>query len=153
MISPEMTPLDGQQNSRITDLLAVHLDALIAADDDANPSELIPSFEPYDVSAADALQVYDLLHLSSRLRETLTPVTPSEEFVNRLKNDLVSEPQLTLMLRWRKLPAHYRLAASLGGLTLTIGIALLTLRRLVDVLSILNRRHQPEPEKAMNSAT
>ena len=153
MISPEKTPLDGQEQSRITDLLAAHLDALIAAEDDADVSDLIPSFEPYALNSTDAMQAYDLMHLSSRLRETLTPIAPSDEFVNRLKNNLVGSPQLTLMLRWRKLPSHYRLAASLGGLTLTVGIVLLTLRRVLDALSVLNRRHEPEPDKALNTAS
>ena|SRR5262249_8788222 len=153
MVSPEITPLDGQDNSRITDLLAAHLDALIAAEDDGEQNEFIPSFEEYGLDSADAMQTYDLLHLSSRLRETLTPVAPSDEFIARLKDNLVGEPQLTLMLRWRKLPSHYRLAASLGGLTITLGIVLITLRRILDVLSLLNHRHEPKPDKVLNTVS
>jgi hypothetical protein len=122
-------------------LLAAHADAILAGREFA--------LDNYQFGPAEAADVYPLLNLANRLREALRPIAPSDEFVNRLKNDLVGEQMPTLILRWRKLPAQYRMMARLGGLTLTAGLTLLAARRVVEVVSTLNRSDSAKGDKGL----
>lgn len=142
---------DGMQNAQdkhIEDLLAAHLDALIAGQDDFDPQ-----LTRYGLTPAKTAEATDLLSLASRLRETLTPVAPSDAFVSRLKGELIGDQPVTLLVRWRKLPAHYQLAAKLGGLTLTAGLLLLASRRALTILDALQHRNQPDADKRLSPAS
>jgi hypothetical protein len=145
----DMNSSDGKtnsQNSQLDDLLAAHTDALLAGLEDFDPQFA-------GITPVQAAEMTDLLGLAYRLRETLTPIAPSEEFSRRLKNELVGEQPLTLLVRWRKLPAHYQFAAKLGGLTLTAGLLLLGTRRALGVLESLHQRNQPEADQGLSLHT
>jgi len=135
---------DGNKNNQ-DDLLdaffAAHVESLLSGQDF--------NMESYKLSPADSAAAQPLLELAYDLREALQPVAPSDEFVSRLKNELVGEQSPTLLLRWRKLPAHYRMMARLGGLTLGAGITLLAARRALDVLSALHRHSRAETDKGL----
>ena len=120
-------------DAQLEALLDAQLAALFAGQHFAS----IP--EHYGLSAADAVEAYDLMHLAQRLSETLVALPPSPEFVARLKNELVGNLTPALILRWRKLPSAYRVAARLGGLTLTAGLALIASRRVLGLLGTLNQ--------------
>jgi hypothetical protein len=143
-----MNSSDGKQNAQesgLESLLAAHLDALIAGQDDFDPQ-----LTRYGLTPAQTTEATDLLSLAQRLRETLTPVAPSEAFTSRLKGELIGDQPVTLLVRWRKLPAHYQLAAKLGGLTLTAGILLLASRRALNVLDALQHREQSEGDQGLS---
>jgi hypothetical protein len=139
---------DGKRNVQeksIEDLLTAQADALLAGRDD---SDLKP--DRYGIVPSQVPEVTELLDLARQLRDSLVPVTVSEEFVRRLKSELVGEQPVTLFVRWRKLPPQYQLAAKLGGLTLGAGIVLLATRRALEVLDSLHRRNQPEADKSLS---
>jgi hypothetical protein len=92
---------------------------------------------PSGLTEEESQEVAELLTLTRRLSESLQPVAPSEDFVVRLKAEITGEATPTLMLRWRKLPASYRVAARLGGITLTAGLALLATRRVFGLVAAL----------------
>ncbi len=137
---------DGKDSAPLEDLLAAHADSLIAG-----LTDFAPQLERYSV--AQAAEATQLLDLAQRLRESLVPVAPSDEFIERLKGEFVGEPQLTLLVRWRKLPAHYQLAAKLGGLTLTAGIVLLAARRALTILGAMQHRNHAESDKGLTLNT
>ena len=146
MISP-----DGKQNAQdnqLENLLAAQFDALIAGQDDFDPQ-----LTRYGLTPAQTAEATDLLNLAYRLRGTLMPVAPSEAFTSRLKGELIGDQPVTLLVRWRKLPAHYQLAAKLGGLTLTAGILLLASRRALTILEALQHRNQPEGDQGLSLPT
>ncbi|MEP7287271.1 MAG: hypothetical protein ABI947_16065 [Chloroflexota bacterium] len=150
-----MVTHDGNENSAtdwLRELLAAQAEALTggsehtddkmsdrakAFDDFDSPAF---SFDHYRVASEQVPEARHLLHLASQLRDVLNPVDPSLEFSMRLKNELVGQAPVTLAVRWRKLPAHYRLAARLGGFTITAGITLLAVRRALNVVGMLHRR-------------
>jgi hypothetical protein len=141
---------NNSENNQLDDLLAAHTDALLAGLDDFDPQ-----FSKFGIASSQVAEANNLLGLAFRLRETLTPVAPSDDFTRRLKNELIgAEQPVTLLVRWRKLPAHYQLAAKLGGLTLTAGLLLIATRRAVGVLDALHRREQPDvdPGLTLNTA-
>ncbi len=144
MFSADGTP--KPQNNQIEELLNAHANALLAGVEDFSPDQ-------YPIDPAQAVEAADLLRLATRLRETLAPVVPSEEFTQRLKNELVGTQPVTLLVRWRKLPAHYQLAAKVGGLTLTAGIMLLAARRAMNALEGVHNRNQPDAEKGLTLNT
>jgi hypothetical protein len=150
MFSPDEKALDNEQNrpNPLDDLLAAHADALLTGLEDVTPD-----FSLYNLSSIQADEAVPLLEIAYRLRRTFTPVAPSDEFKQRLKNELVGEIPVTLLVRWRKLPAHYQRAAQLGGLTLTAGLALLAARRVLNTLQAMQRRDQPEGEKGLTLNT
>lgn len=150
MFSPDgmQNAQDKQPDKQIEDLLAAHLDALMAGQADFDPQ-----FTRYDLTPAKIAEATDLLNLATRLRETLVPVAPSETYVNRLKRELIGDQPVTLLVRWRKLPAHYQLAAKLGGLTLTAGLLLLASRRALTILDALQHRNQPESDQGLSPAS
>ncbi len=137
-----MTTANGHNlESSFEQLLAEQADALISGLEDFDPQ-----WEQYDIPPARTAEAKSLLQLGSLLYQTLEPVSPSDEFIERLKGELVGGQPVTLIVRWRKLPAQYRLAARLGGLTITAGIMLLAARRGLNVLSALQGRGQPKQE-------
>ena len=141
---------ENSLESRLQELLANQADALIAGTE-----KFQPDFERYRFNSQQEAEARDLLQLASQLREALAPVSPSMEFATRLKGELTGQAPVTLLVRWRKLPASYQLAAKLGGLTLTAGIVLLAARRGINVVSALNN-HNPskaEPGLSLNTAS
>ncbi len=146
-----MFPPDGKKKAldqQIEELLSAHADALLAGFEDYDPR-----IDQYGMNPAQAAQTTELLHLAQHLRRTLTPVAPSDAFVRRLKSELIEDQPVTLLVRWRKLPPHYQLAAKLGGLTLGAGIVLLAARRALEVLDGLNRHPQPDADKGLTLHT
>ncbi len=146
-----MMSVDGKSplNARIEHLLAAQADALLQG------QEFNLQREAYGLSALEAAEAFDLLQLATRLHQNLEPVAPSEELVRRLQSELLGQPnpQMSLALRWRKLPARYRTAARLGGLTLTAGIALLAIRRGLEILGALQRQQSPDGDKGLSLNT
>ena len=146
-----MFPSDGKkkaQDQQLDELLAAQADALLAGFEDFDPQ-----LNQYGFNSAQVSEATDLLYLAQHLRRTLTPVAPSEEFVRRLKSELVEDQPVTLLVRWRKLPPHYQMAAKLGGLTLGAGIVLLAARRALDILDGLNHHSQPEADNGLTLHT
>jgi len=137
----------------LEDLLAAHTDALLTG------QPLTPRLEA--LPAAEAAQARELLFLAQRLRETLVPdgaAAPSAEFLSRLKGELLNAPAPSeavamaphsLFTRWQRLPAPYRLAAGLGGLTLTAGLTLLAGRGVVGLFNRLNRPAEPNSDASL----
>src|SRR2546430_5248693 len=119
MISPDEK--GKAQDSQIEDLLAAHADAINADTNntiDAGLGDFKRQFANFGLAPSQAAETADLLELAQALRGALAPVEPSLAFTQRLRSELVGEQPMTLLVRWRKLPAHYQLAAKLGGLTL-----------------------------------
>ena len=135
--------LDNTQNNWLEDLLAAQADALITDE----------AFESGSLSREQAAQANELLDLAFRVNDSLQPVMPSEAFMARLKDELIGEAQPTLIVRWRKLPPQYQLAAKLGGLTITAGIMLLAARTGINAIGAIQRRNQPESESNLSLNT
>jgi hypothetical protein len=97
------------------------------------------SFDPaqFRLNAVEAASAHELLMLTQALKSALLTALPAEAFVERLKMELLGGATATLSERWRKLPANYRMAARLGGLTLTAGLALLASRRVMGLVTTL----------------
>jgi len=132
--SNDLTP----ENRAIEGLLAAHADALIRKPS-VSPDDFDFLFDEYKLNADESAEAQGLLRVAHRLN-VFTPVAPSEAFIQQLKNDLVgTQAESALILRWRRLPPFYRVAASVGGMTLTAGILLLASRRVIDVITL--RRH------------
>jgi hypothetical protein len=127
-------------NARIEALLDRQYEAMISGE----PFTFVP--EQYGLTSEQANDAHQLLHLAHRLSSILVPVLPSAEFETRLKNELVGADAPPLILRWRKLPAGTRLAARLGGITLTAGLALLASRRVISVLNALSVARTKQPK-------
>lgn len=122
------------ENFELDNLLAAHLDALITG-------------EPTDrfargLDGARDGEALELLHIANQLQMALTPVEPAAQFLTSLHNEFVSPEPKTLALRWRGLPAQYRLAARLGGGALTAGLFLLAVRRSLTMLANLRSAHK-----------
>ncbi len=149
MISAERNHKD--QSPQLDDLLAAQTDALLANQD------FQPRLETAKLNADEKAEAYELLHLAQRLRENLTAAAPDEAFMSRLKQELVGEsagnPSPVWLLRWRNLPPRYRVAASLGGLTLTAGLTLLATRRVLDLFGRVNQRHEQKSDKGLSFTT
>lgn len=138
-------------NTALENLLAAQADALISG-------------APFEASlqgleAADQATAHSLMLLANRLSVGLAPVTPDPSFVARLHAELAAQASTTtpanvdLMLRWRNLPQRYKMAARIGGLTLTAGLALLASRRVLDALTRFQRRERTEDaDLSLNAA-
>ena len=131
---------DSSEPRSIEHLLAAHADALLKKPS-LRQDDFDFLFDEYGLTDEETIEAEGLLAIAHQLGTTLTPVAPSDEFMLRLRNDLTGQTEPTLLLRWRKLPTFYRLAASLGGLTLTAGILLIAVRRAADVVGIIQRRN------------
>src|SRR5258708_7054746 len=126
------------------------LEARLAALLNARPDAVTPgtpfeaNFDQFGIPARHTAQTRGLLQLADSLHSALVSVEPSAEFVGRLKGELIGGQPATLLVRWRKLPAHYQLAAKLGGMAISAGVMLLAARRRLETLPGMQRRHQPE---------
>jgi len=138
------------ENRAIDHLLAAHADALTRKPH-VQPEDFDFLFDEYGLDEVETAEAESLFQIAHRLND-LPEVAPSEEFVARLQNDLTGAriAESALILRWRRLPTIYRLAASVGGMTITAGILLLAGRRLVDVIT-LRRRQQDKDGLSLNT--
>jgi len=123
----------------LEDLLAAQADAIIGEVEDFDPR--LPN---KGISPAEAGEANALLTLASRVAQSFAPVEPSAAFISRLHDELSGNEAVTLLVRWRKLPARYRLAARLGGLTITAGLALIAAKRGANVVATLQHREEHE---------
>lgn len=135
-------------NGALEDLLTAHAEALI------NNAPFEASLQ--GLAAADQATAHSLMLLANRLSAGLAPVMPDPAFVARLHAELAAQvpaspANVDLMLRWRNLPQRYKVAARIGGLTLTAGLALLASRRVLDALTRFQRREQAE-DVSLNAA-
>jgi hypothetical protein len=150
MVSSNNGMLEGP-NSPLEELLNAQSEALLAG----VPFALRHGLYGMDDSAQ--AQVTDLTRLAQRLHETLVPVAPREEFLSRLKQDLIGQPAPettpALLSRWRNLPPRYRVVAGLGGLTITAGLALIAASRVVDRFNRIGRRPQAESDAGLSFHT
>jgi hypothetical protein len=137
---------DNAHNNWLDEILAAQADALIAGQEDFE-------MEEFDLTSDQAAEANELFHLAAQLSDSLQPVMPSEAFMARLKDELTGESQSALLVRWRKLPPQYQLAAKLGGITLTAGVMLLAARTGINVLGSLQRRNQPESDANLSLNT
>lgn len=84
-----------------------------------------------------------LLELAERIERAMPPVEPSAQFVADLHQRLlradVTRP-VSLWARVQRLPLRTRVAAGIGGATLTAGVVILASRSVFDVLG--NRRNR-----------
>lgn len=112
---------------QVQTFLMMYADALISGTLD--PEQLRPQYD--DVVRS---QLAGLLTLTERISRTLTPVSPSEQFVAQLRHDLLeaaSIDQMTLWGRIRSLPPRTQIAA---GATLTAGVVLIASRSMPTAL-------------------
>lgn len=122
-------PLFSGHRDQLQDLLMNHADALIS-----DSLDLEKLLAPYDQEIRD--EVEDLLILAHRISQSLTEVHPSEQFVTRLRQQLVlADANLLGHRTWwgriRQLPPRTQLAAGIGGATLTAGVVLIASRTLL----------------------
>ncbi len=133
--------MDSLDNDfRVENLLASHLDALTSGQDTTPIKKNAPA------------DTRELLDLAFRLNQALIAVEPSAAFLARLKSEFVEPSSPALLLRWRKLPPRYRIAAQIGGFTLTAGLALLAGRRAAGMISGMRSRHDAEPDPALSAS-
>ena len=137
---------DNAHNNWLDEILAAQADALIAGDEDFD-------MEGFELTSSQAAEANELFRLAVQVSDSLQPVMPSEAFMARLKDELTGESQSALLVRWRKLPPQYQLAAKLGGITLTAGVMLLAARTGINVLGALQRRNQPKPDANLSLNT
>jgi hypothetical protein len=129
-----VTPNKDSIEARIEALLAQHADTLI--DDDS--FDMLPfesSFTDADFAPVDVAEVRNLMQLATQVSTVLSPIEPSPEYIARLRAELAGQAQTTLLVRWRKLPASYQLAAKLGGMAITAGIVALAAARGLNALT------------------
>jgi hypothetical protein len=109
---------------------------------------------PLDVLLAHygvtAERVRDLAVLADQLREVLVTVSPAASFVDDLYRELVGHKRAarTLWGRVQNMPPRVKLAAGIGGLTLTAGVLLITVRSLSHILETLANRAEAAGESA-----
>lgn len=137
---------DNAHNNWLDEILAAQADALIAGDEDFD-------IEGFELTSSQSAEANELFQLAGQLSDSLQPVMPSEAFMARLKDELTGESQSALLVRWRKLPPQYQLAAKLGGITLTAGVMLLAARTGINVLGSLQRRNQPKADANLSLNT
>jgi hypothetical protein len=122
---------------QIQDFLMAYADSLIAGSPDMD--QLLEQY-------ADIVreQVEGLLTLTERISHSLTPVTPSEQFVSQLRHDLIevsaSPAHRSLWGRIRSLPPRTQIAAGIGGATLTAGVVIIASRSMPSALEYWRNR-------------
>lgn len=94
----------------------------LLADADARVDHLLSQ---YDIPRYEAK---GLLALIRDLKAALTEERPSRRYARRLKYELMGEPQLHVVTRWRLLPPRVHIAA---GIVFIAGMVLLNRRRLL----------------------
>ncbi len=117
-------------------LLMAHADALVAGS---------PASEQMRLACARSgeTELETLLVLAERIERAMPPVTPSEQFVAELRQRLLQAERrqaLSLWGRVQRLPLRTRVAAGIGGATLTAGVVFLATRSVYDALG--NRRNR-----------
>ncbi len=121
---------------QVEDFLMAHVDALVSGSPDVD--QLL---DRYDDEIRD--QVEGLFTLAERISQSLIPVAPSEQFVNRLRHELTdaasAEPR-SLWGRIRSLPPRTQIAAGIGGATLTAGVVLIASRSMPNALEYWRSR-------------
>ncbi|GAB4548286.1 MAG: hypothetical protein OHK0023_11150 [Anaerolineae bacterium] len=137
----ELVP-DGAD--RLDDFLMDHADSLILGMPFDHKMEGLDPRQKHEL--------HSLMTLASRLT-VLSPVSPDSAFATRLKAELTAPPAPipSLITRFRQLPPRYRVAASIGGLTLTAGLAFLASRRVWDLVGRLQRRTSADVEAVATS--
>lgn len=141
---PQGNDLGQDGAERLDDFLMAHADSLISG------LPFNPEIDGFDLRQKNDL--HTLMTLASRLK-MLPSVPPDSAFVARLKAELTAPPAPipSLITRFKRLPPRYRVAASIGGLTLTAGLALLASRRVWDLMGRLQRREPVEVEVVATS--
>jgi len=114
----------------LEELLVGHMDALIAG------HETDRFFKGADV------ETLELLHIANQLNFALVPVEPSAAFLADLKSQFTAPEERAVVLRWKTIPARYRLAARLGSGAVAAGLVLLAIRRVLTVLAGLRGAHE-----------
>jgi hypothetical protein len=121
---------------QLEDILMAHVDGLVSGSPGVD--QLL---DQYDDEMRG--QVEELFTLAGRISQLLIPVAPSEQFVNRLRHDLMdaaSAEPLTLWGRIRSLPPRTQIAAGIGGATLTAGVVLIASRSMPNALEYWRNR-------------
>jgi hypothetical protein len=119
-------------DTHLQDLVSAVTDALLAGD--RNIDAIISR---YPVSRA---QVNGLVNIIRGLHVTLVGAQPSQQFVTRLRQDLMGEPVPSVITRIRRLPPRVQIAA---GIALLAGFMLIQRRRMQEYAR-QERRIQPE---------
>lgn len=123
----------------LQDYLMAHADALIAGTLDREA--LARRFGTVDTAQLDAV-----VTLAERISRVLTETAPSEEFVARLRHELMTSnvfDEDSLVERLRRLTPREQLelVAGIGGATLTAGVfMLLASRPLLDMIGAWRER-------------
>jgi hypothetical protein len=123
-------------DAQIRDLLLAHADALVSGTLDLN--RLLAKHRQVPLS-----QVEDLFALAEQIQRTLVQVTPSEQFVARLHQELLAPEEVAARSWWgrlRGLPPRTQLAAGIGGATLTAGVVILASRSVPDAIDHWRQR-------------
>lgn len=120
---------------RITDVLADYADSA---------APLASLLEQYQVSFSD---VQELIELSDMLAAQLTEVSPAPTFIDSLYQDLLGK-RLESRSWWRRVPVPERvqtmprsakIAAGIGGITITAGMVLFTARSIYRLMGLRHR--------------
>lgn len=106
------------EDSRLIDFISDYLEGI---------APLNTLLDYYDYQHAD---VADFIDLAEQLSEVLVEVSPSPAFVAGLYNDVLTAyyPERTWWGRLRAVPMRMKLAAGLGGITITAGMIVITYR-------------------------
>ncbi len=117
-------------------LLMAHADALVAGS---------PVSEQMRLACARSgeTELKALLALAERIERAMPPVAPSEQFVMELRQRLLQAEKRQAVSLWgrvQRLPLHTRVAAGIGGATLTAGVVFLATRSVYEALG--NRRNR-----------
>ena len=131
-----MNSLD--QNIRAENLLSAYLNAMHTG----------KSTEHLTQNAS--AEMVELLNLTDLLHSNLIPIEPSPEFLLQLRGEFITHAPPALLLRWRKIPPRYRIAAQIGGVTLTAGLALLAGRRAFDLLHGIRSRQTDDSDGSLS---
>lgn len=91
-------------------------------------------------------QIDDLVDLTEKLRGVLVEVSPSPAFVDTLLMELVGskDAQHLWWSRVQTMPNRMKIAAGIGGITLTAGMLLITARSLSFLLGLRHRGEAPQ---------
>jgi hypothetical protein len=122
---------------QLQDFLSTHADALISGSADVDRL-----FEEFDQSVQREAE--GLMALAEQIGRLLLPVAPSEQFVNRLYQELTANTtpeRLSLWGRIRSLPPRTQLAAGLGGAAMTAGVVYIATRTMPNPLVYWRNRH------------
>lgn len=144
MANPLNHNAEYNADEQLESLLLAQANALING---AEPFE--PPLSQTTLTPRQQAEARDLFELAYQLRVVMVPAEPSADFMARLKSELVEDAPApdTLLVRWRKLPAGYRLVARLGGMTIGAGLALLAASRALNALG--HRHEEPNTDSSM----